>query len=84
MTVNRDRLLYRKLDRILFDEEQICERIAEMGQQIERDYNGLPLTVITVLEGGAMFMADLIREIHLPMKVESLSVASYHGGTESS
>ncbi|MCB1093435.1 MAG: hypoxanthine phosphoribosyltransferase, partial [Verrucomicrobiae bacterium] len=58
--------------------------IREMGAQITRDFAGLPLTVVTILQGGAVFMADLIREIHLPLKLESISVASYHGGTESS
>lgn len=76
--------LYDHLDHILVDEESLHRRIREMGAQITRDFAGLPLTVVTILQGGAVFMADLIREIHLPMKLESISVASYHGGTESS
>ncbi len=79
------RPLYDHLDRILLNEEQIRSRIAEMGAQITAEYNGQrALTVVTILQGGALFMADLIREIHLPLKIESISVASYHGGTESS
>lgn len=76
--------LYDHLDRVLIDAETLRARIAEMGTAITTDFKGLPLTVVTILQGGAVFMADLIREIHLPMKLESISVASYHGGTESS
>lgn len=76
--------LYDHLERILIDTEALEKRIAEMGTQITADFAGRPLTVVTILQGGAVFMADLVREIHLPMKLESISVASYHGGTESS
>lgn len=75
---------YEHLDRILVDEDSLRRRIREMGAQITRDFRGLPLTVVTILQGGAVFMADLIREIRLPLKLESISVASYHGGTASS
>ncbi len=75
---------YSQLDRVLLDEVRIRRRVAEMGRQITAEYEGQALTVVTILQGGAVFMADLIREIHLPMKLESISVASYHGGTESS
>lgn len=72
------------LESILFDQSQIRARVAEMGEQITRDFDGEPLTIVAVLQGGALFMADLIREIHLPLEIDSISVASYHGGTESS
>lgn len=84
MPADPDRVLYDHLDRILFDGEAIRRRVQEMGAAIQRDYDGLPLTIVTILQGGLVFMADLIREIHLPMKVGSVSVASYHGGTKSS
>ncbi len=76
--------LYDHLERILIDSDTLRRRIAEMGARITADFAGRPLTVVTILQGGAVFMADLVREIHLPMKLESVSVASYHGGTESS
>jgi hypoxanthine phosphoribosyltransferase len=75
---------YDCLDHILVDEESLRRRVREMGAQITRDFAGRSLTVLTILQGGAVFMADLIREIHLPMKLESISVASYHGATASS
>lgn len=73
-----------RLDKILFDQAKIRECIASMGAGITEDYHGEPLTIIVVLQGGALFMADLIREIHLPLRIDSISVASYHGGTKSS
>lgn len=84
MASDSDRILYDHLDRILFDGEAIRGRVVEMGAAISRDYEGLPLTIVTILQGGAVFMADLIREIHLPLKIESVSVASYHGEIVSS
>lgn len=76
--------LGQRLDRILFDQSTIRECIAKMGEQITRDFQDEPLTIVAVLQGGALFMADLIREIHLPLRIDAISVASYHGGTESS
>jgi len=79
-----DRMLYERLDRVLIDQGMLRKRIAEMGRQISEDYAGKDLAVVTILQGGVLFMADLIREIHLPLTIGSVSVASYHGGTESS
>ncbi len=76
--------LYQRLDHILFDKVEVLRRIAEMGREIEADYKGKPLTMVTILQGGMLFMADLIREVHLPMKIDSLSVSSYGSGTTSS
>ncbi len=81
-TPPQEEKLQQRLEKILFSKEAICQRIVEMGEAITRDYSGQPLTVVTVLQGGALFMADLIREIHLPLRAESITVASYIG-TES-
>ncbi len=71
------------LDRILFDEETILARLDEIAAQITSDYRERELTVIAVLNGSLIFMADLLRRIPLPLKLDCLSVASYHGGTKS-
>tara|TARA_R110000850_G_scaffold9033_23_gene33381 strand:+ start:660 stop:1229 length:570 start_codon:yes stop_codon:yes gene_type:complete len=76
--------MHSHLEKVLFDRGQIRDRVAEMGAEITRDYARGGLSIIAVLQGGALFMADLIREIHLPLQLDSISVASYHGGTESS
>ena len=77
-------ILAERLEEILFDQNQIRECVAKMGERITRDYRGEPLTIIAVLQGGALFMADLIREIHLPLRLDAISVSSYEGGTKSS
>src|SRR5947207_7064581 len=71
------------LDRILFHETTILRRLGELAAQIVHDYRDRELTVIAVLNGSLIFMADLLRRIPLPLKLDCLSVASYHGGTKS-
>src|SRR5881396_2402467 len=70
------------LDRILFHETTILSRLDQIAAQISDDYRNRELTVIAVLNGSLMFMADLLRRIPLPLKLDCLSVASYHGRTE--
>ena len=67
------------LERVLFDEPTILRRLDEIAAQISTDYRGRELTVIAVLNGSLMFMADLLRRIPLALKLDCLSVASYHG-----
>src|SRR5438093_870113 len=72
------------LERVLFDEPTILRRLDEIAAQISEDYRDRELTVIAVLNGSLMFMADLLRRIPLPLKLDCLSVASYHGHAETS
>jgi len=72
------------MENILFHESTILRRLDEMGGEIARDYTGKCLTVLVVLHGSLLFAADLMRRIHLRLKVACLSVSSYHGGTGSS
>lgn len=72
------------LERVLFNEQTILARLDELAAQISDDYRRHELTVIAVLNGSLMFMADLLRRIPLPLKLDCLSVASYHGRTETS
>jgi len=72
------------LETILFHEQTIHSRLDELAAQITEDYRGKELTVIAVLNGSLMFMADLLRRIPLPLKLDCLRVASYHGGIASS
>jgi hypoxanthine phosphoribosyltransferase len=67
------------LDRILFRETTILQRLDELAAQISKEYRERELTVIAVLNGSLIFMADLLRRIPLPLKLDCLSVASYHG-----
>ena len=72
------------LDRILFDEKTILRRLDELAAQISADYHDRELTVVAILNGSLIFMADLLRRIPLPLKLDCLSVASYHGALQSS
>jgi hypoxanthine phosphoribosyltransferase len=76
-------LMQADLERVLFDEATILRRLDEIAAQISNDYRDRELTVIAVLNGSIIFMADLLRRIPLPLKLDCLSVASYHGGTKS-
>ena len=71
------------IERTLYHEQTILSRLDELAAQITADYTGRDLTVIAVLNGSLFFMADLLRRIQLPLRLDSLSVSSYHGGTES-
>ena len=70
------------LERVLFEEATILRRLDDMAAQISEHYRDRELTVIAILNGSLMFMADLLRRIPLPLKLDCLSVASYHGKTE--
>jgi hypoxanthine phosphoribosyltransferase len=72
------------LERVLFDEPAIHRRLDDIAAQISNDYRELDLTVIAVLHGSLMFVADLLRRIPLPLKLDCLSVASYRGKGRSS
>jgi hypoxanthine phosphoribosyltransferase len=72
------------IERILFHTATIQARTDELAARITEDYRGKELTVVAVLTGALMFTADLLRRIPLPLKLDCLSVASYHGGTETS
>jgi hypoxanthine phosphoribosyltransferase len=70
---------------ILLTEEQIAAKVAELGQQISADYAGHELTLVSVLKGSLPFMADLMRRISLPLRIDLMEVSSYGGtATESS
>jgi hypoxanthine phosphoribosyltransferase len=72
------------LDRVLFDEATIMRRLDELAAEISRDFQDRELTVVAILNGSLIFMADLLRRIPLPLKLDCLSVASYHGRLETS
>ena len=61
----------------LISEEKLQARIAELGAQISKDYEGKELVVLCILKGGVMFMTDLVKHITVPLKMESMVVSSY-------
>ena len=70
---------------ILLTEEQISAKVAELGHRIAADYAGRNLTLVSVLKGSLPFMADLMRQITVPLRIDLMEVSSYGGtATESS
>src|SRR6476661_9288342 len=77
--------LHEDIAEILLTEEQIATRVAELGRAITADYAGRRLTLVSVLKGSLPFMADLMRSIDLPLRIDLMEVSSYGGtATESS
>lgn len=72
------------LERVLLDAGTIQRRVAEMAAEIERDFAGRELSVVTLMDGALFFVSDLLRAIDLPVRLHTLTVSSYHGGTSSS
>lgn len=69
---------------VLISHEQIREKTKELGRRIAQDYEGKNPLLICVLKGGLMFLADLMREIHIPLEIDFMAVSSYGDATESS
>jgi hypoxanthine phosphoribosyltransferase len=69
---------------ILFTEEQIQEKLAEMAKQIEADYEGKDILMVGILRGAVMVMADLARAFHRHVEMDWMAVSSYGSGTKSS
>lgn len=76
--------MHRDIEKVLIDEEIIQKRLDVLASRVEEDFAGKPMVVVALLKGAILFMADLLRRVPLPMQIECLNVASYHGGTESS
>ena len=69
---------------ILIGAEELQGRIAELGVEISRDYEGRDLLLIGVLKGAVFFLADLMRELTVPCEIDFMAISSYGAGTDSS
>ena len=72
------------IERVLLTEEQLRDRVKELGEQISADYVGKDPVLISVLRGSFVFMADLVRQIKPYCRVDFMAVSSYGSGTQSS
>ncbi|MEO6505387.1 MAG: hypoxanthine phosphoribosyltransferase [Terrimesophilobacter sp.] len=72
------------LTEVLITEDEIVAKIAELARRVEADYEGEPLLLVGVLKGAVMVMADLARELTLPITMDWMAVSSYGSGTQSS
>ncbi len=68
--------------KVLYESETLQKRIAEMAKQIDEDYKGKTITVISVLKGAVFFTVDLVTKMKTPIELEVMQVSSYEG-TES-
>ncbi|EEG76640.1 hypoxanthine phosphoribosyltransferase [Dethiobacter alkaliphilus] len=72
------------VEKVLLDQAAIKEKVAELGRQISEDYQDKELLMICVLKGAVIFLADLMREISIPVSIDFMAVSSYGASTESS
>lgn len=77
-------MMEQDMERVLFTQEQVAGRIREMAQEITRDYAGKAPLVVGILRGSFIFMADLVRQLELPLSLDFMSASSYGAGTVSS
>lgn len=68
----------------MLSEEEVDDRIRELGAQISADYAGKTLHMICVLKGGSFYLCELAKRITVPVTLDFMSVSSYGGGTKSS
>ena len=73
----------KEVERVLITEEQIARRVKILAREIERDFRGREMVVVSLLNGTVMFLADLIRHLNLPLRLDFIGVSSYGLGTES-
>lgn len=69
---------------VLLSQEEISQKIAQLGAQISADYVGKKLVLVAILKGSVVFMADIMRSITIPCTIDFMSVSSYGSGTTSS
>jgi hypoxanthine phosphoribosyltransferase len=67
--------------RVLIDADQIRQRVAELARQIKDDYRDQPLTIVGVLTGSLIFLADLVRHLDFPLRIALIQASSYRGAT---
>ena len=73
-----------EISEILITEEEIKNKIIELGKKISKDYKGKNLILVGILRGAVIFMADLARKISIPMVFDFIAISSYGAETKSS
>jgi hypoxanthine phosphoribosyltransferase len=73
----------KEVERVLITEEQLARRVKTLARAVERDFRGCEMVVVSLLNGTVMFLADLIRHLNLPLRLDFIGISSYGAGTES-
>ena len=76
--------MHKDIEKVLFSAEQLHEITERIGEQVSFDYQGKNLLLVSVLKGSVVFMADLMRAIKIPCRIDFMSVSSYGAGTKTS
>jgi hypoxanthine phosphoribosyltransferase len=72
------------VEEVLLTDERIQARVAELGAQLAGDYAGRDPVLVSVLKGSIVFLADLVRQMEIPLSIDLMEVSSYGASTESS
>lgn len=76
--------MHKDLERVLFDEEALKAKVAELGAALTEDYRGKDPLVVGILNGAMVFYADLIRQLKVPMETDFMRLSSYGSSSVSS
>jgi hypoxanthine phosphoribosyltransferase len=76
--------MHNDIKRILITEQEISNAVCDLGEKISQDYQGKNLVLVSVLKGSIVFMADLMRSIHMDVSIDFMSVSSYGKGIKTS
>ena len=79
-----DKEIEKHIKRVIFTEEEIRERIAQVGREVSEKYAGKPLLLVSILNGAFVFMADFCRAVTIPCEIGFMCARSYYDGTVSS
>jgi hypoxanthine phosphoribosyltransferase len=73
----------KEIESVLISRESIAHRVRSLARQIEKDFAGRDLVIVALLNGTVVFLADLLRRLSLPLRLDFIGVSSYGAGTES-
>jgi hypoxanthine phosphoribosyltransferase len=73
----------KEVESVLITDAQLARRVKSLARELERDYRGRELVIVSLLNGTVLFLADLIRHLSLPLRLDFMGVSSYGAGTES-
>jgi len=76
--------MHEDIEEILVSESEIKKRVKELGEEISKDYKGKFPLFVCILRGAFVFLADLVRNVDIPISVDFMAISSYGGKTESS
>ena len=79
-----ENMMEKDIQEVLFSEEQLQEIVERIGRQISEDYRDKKLLMVSILKGSVVFMADLMRAITIPCRIDFMAVSSYGSGTKTS